>query len=88
VDGDDCNRPQTTLEGLSSLNPVFDPENGSVTAGNASQLSDGASVTLVMSEEKANELGLKPLKYAKGFRPSSFAFSSLITKVTEAPSES
>ena len=67
VDGDDCNRPQTTLEGLSSLNPVFDPENGSVTAGNASQLSDGASVTLVMSEEKANELGLKPLAYFRGF---------------------
>ena len=67
VDGDDCNRPQTTLEGLSSLNPVFDPENGSVTAGNASQLSDGASVTLVMSEEKSNELGLKPLAYFRGF---------------------
>ena len=67
VDGDDCNRPQTTLEGLASLNPVFDPENGSVTAGNASQLSDGASVTLVMSEEKANELGLKPLAYFRGF---------------------
>ena len=43
VDKDNCNRPQTTLEGLASLNPVFDPENGSVTAGNASQLSDGAS---------------------------------------------
>jgi len=67
VDKDDCNRPQTTLEGLASLNPVFDPENGSVTAGNASQLSDGASVTLVMSEEKANELGLKPLAYFRGF---------------------
>ena len=67
VDGDDCNRPQTTLEGLSSLNPVFDPENESVSAGNASQLSDGASVTLVMSEEKANELGLKPLAYFRGF---------------------
>ena len=35
VDRDDCNRPETTLEGLSSLNPVFDPENGSVTAGNS-----------------------------------------------------
>ena len=67
VDKDDCNRPQTTLEGLASLNPVFDPENGSVTAGNASQLSDGASVTLVMSEEKADELGLKPLAYFRGF---------------------
>ena len=58
VDRDDCNRPETTIEGLSSLKPVFDPENGSVTAGNSSQLSDGASVTLVMSEEKALELGI------------------------------
>ena len=67
VDKDECNRPDTTLEGLSSLKPVFDPENGSVTAGNSSQLSDGASVTLVMSEEKAFELGLKPLAYFRGF---------------------
>ena len=67
VDKDDCNRPETTLEGLSSLNPVFNPESGSVTAGNSSQLSDGASVTLIMSEEKANELGLKPLAYFRGF---------------------
>jgi acetyl-CoA acyltransferase len=67
VDKDECNRPGTTLEGLAALKPVFDPENGSVTAGNSSQLSDGASVTLVMSEEKANELGLKPLAYFRGF---------------------
>ena len=67
VDRDDRNRPETTLEGLSSLNPVFDPENGSVTAGNSSQLSDGASVTMVMSEDKANELGIKPLAYFRGF---------------------
>ena len=67
VDKDECNRPDTTMEGLSSLKPVFDPENGSVTAGNSSQLSDGASVTLVMSEEKALELGLKPLAYFRGF---------------------
>jgi len=64
---DECNRPETTLEGLASLKPVFDPENGSVTAGNSSQLSDGASVTLVMSEEKALELGLKPKAYFRGF---------------------
>ena len=67
VDKDECNRPSTTLEGLAALKPVFDPENGSVTAGNSSQLSDGASVTLVMSEEKALELGLKPLAYFRGF---------------------
>ena len=64
---DECNRPETTLEGLSSLKPVFDPENGSVTAGNSSQLSDGASVTLVMSEQKALELGLQPKAYFRGF---------------------
>ena len=67
VDRDNCNRPQTTLEGLSSLKPVFDPENGTVTAGNASQLSDGASVTMVMNADKANELGLEPLAYFRGF---------------------
>lgn len=64
---DECNRPQTTLEGLALLKPVFDPENGSVTAGNSSQLSDGASVTLVMSEEKALELDLQPKAYFRGF---------------------
>jgi acetyl-CoA acyltransferase len=67
VDKDECNRPGTTMEALASLKPVFDPENGSVTAGNSSQLSDGASVTLVMSEDKALELGLKPLAYFRGF---------------------
>ena len=58
VEKDECNRPETTMEGLSGLKPVFDPENGTVTAGNSSQLSDGASINLVMSEEKALELGL------------------------------
>ena len=67
VDKDECNRPGTTLDGLAALKPVFDPENGSVTAGNSSQLSDGASVTLVMSEEKALELGLNPMAYFRGF---------------------
>jgi len=59
VDRDDCNRPDTTLESLAGLKPAF-AEDGSVTAGNASQLSDGASMTLVMSLDKAIELGLKP----------------------------
>ncbi|WP_417775640.1 thiolase family protein [Stutzerimonas xanthomarina] len=65
VDRDDCNRPETTLENLSSLKPVF-ADDGSVTAGNASQLSDGASMTLVMSLDKALELGLKPRAYFRG----------------------
>ena len=67
VDKDECNRPGTTMEALSGLKTVFDPENGTVTAGNSSQLSDGASVTLIMSEEKALEQGLKPLAYFRGF---------------------
>ncbi len=65
VSRDECNRPSTTLEGLSGLKPVFD-ENGSVTAGNASQLSDGASMTLLMSEESAAKLGLTPMAYFRG----------------------
>lgn len=66
VDRDDCNRPDTTLASLAGLKPVF-AEDGSVTAGNSSQLSDGASMTLVMSLEKALELGLKPKAFFRGF---------------------
>jgi acetyl-CoA acyltransferase len=66
VDRDDCNRPDTTLQSLAGLKPVF-AEDGSVTAGNSSQLSDGASMTLVMSLEKALELGLKPRAFFRGF---------------------
>ncbi|OMQ32167.1 thiolase family protein [Pseudomonas putida] len=66
VGRDDCNRPDTTLQSLAGLNPVF-AEGGSVTAGNSSQLSDGASMTLVMSLEKALALGLKPKAFFRGF---------------------
>jgi len=66
VDRDDCNRPDTTLESLAGLKPVF-AEDGSVTAGNSSQLSDGASMTLVMSLEKALKLGLNPKAFFRGF---------------------
>ncbi|VVO25774.1 3-ketoacyl-CoA thiolase [Pseudomonas fluorescens] len=66
VERDDCNRPDTTLQSLAGLNPVF-AEDGSVTAGNSSQLSDGASMTLVMSLEKALALGLKPKAFFRGF---------------------
>lgn len=57
---DECNRPGTTLEGLAALPPWFDRDsgNGSVTAGNSSQLSDGASVTLLMSRVRAEALGI------------------------------
>jgi len=57
---DDGPRPNTTLEKLASLPPVFDPE-GSVTAGNSCPLNDGAAAVLVMSDEKAAALGLEPL---------------------------
>ncbi|PKF76591.1 acetyl-CoA C-acyltransferase FadA [Vibrio sp. vnigr-6D03] len=59
LDYDEVIRPETTVEGLSQLRPVFDPANGTVTAGTSSALSDGASAMLVMSENKAKELGLK-----------------------------
>jgi acetyl-CoA acyltransferase len=66
VDRDECNRPETTLEGLAKLKPAFE-QDGSVTAGNASQLSDGASMTMLMSERRAEQLGLEPLAYFRGF---------------------
>lgn len=66
VDRDECNRPNTTLEGLAKLGPAFE-EGGTVTAGNASQLSDGASMALVMSEQRAEQLGLTPMGYFRGF---------------------
>ena len=66
VDRDECNRPTSTIEGLASLKPAFE-EDGTVTAGNASQLSDGASMTLLMSAERANQLGLNPMGVYRGF---------------------
>jgi acetyl-CoA acyltransferase len=66
VDQDECNRPNTTLEGLSSLAPAFE-EDGSVTAGNSSQLSDGASMTMLMSAERAAQLGIQPIGIYRGF---------------------
>ena len=63
---DECNRPETTREGLAGLKRVFE-EDGTVTAGNASQLSDGASMTLVMSAERAQQLGLEPMAYFRGW---------------------
>jgi acetyl-CoA acetyltransferase family protein len=69
TDRDECNRPDTTLEGLSRLPPVFDTASGrgSVTAGNSSQLSDGASATLVMSAERAKALGVQPMLAFRGY---------------------
>jgi acetyl-CoA acyltransferase len=60
VKRDEGPRGDSTLDGLAKLKPAF-KEGGVVTAGNSSQMSDGASAVMVMSAEKANELGLKPL---------------------------
>jgi acetyl-CoA acetyltransferase family protein len=69
ADRDECNRADTTLEGLTKLPPVFDTTSGkgSVTAGNSSQLSDGASATLLMSRARADSLGVKPLLLFRGY---------------------
>lgn len=61
VDTDEGPRAGTTAESLSKLRPAFKPDGGRVTAGNASSINDGAAAVVVMSEEKAKELGIKPL---------------------------
>jgi acetyl-CoA acyltransferase len=58
---DQCIRRDTSLEALATLPPAFDPATGSVTAGNSSPVNAGAAGLLIMSEEKARELGLKPM---------------------------
>jgi len=70
VTRDECNRPDTTLEGLLALKPHFDADSGfgTVTAGNSSQLSDGASATLVMSRERADALGIPYRLIFRGFQ--------------------
>jgi acetyl-CoA C-acetyltransferase len=72
VDRDECNRPDTTLEGLQALKPVFGggleiKQGKYVTAGNASQFSDGASACVVMDASVAEQKGLKPLGIFRGF---------------------
>jgi acetyl-CoA C-acetyltransferase len=72
VDRDECNRPDTTLEGLQALKPVFQGgqqvrEGKFITAGNASQFSDGASACVVMGADVAAKKGLKPLGIFRGF---------------------
>ena len=64
VDADGCIRPETTAEGLSELKPAFD-ENGTVTAGTSSPLTDGAAATLVCSEDYADRASLRPLARIK-----------------------
>ena len=67
VDQDGTPRPGTTAEGLARLRPAFNPK-GSVTAGNASPLTDGAAAVVVMSKQMADELGLEPMGTYRGFQ--------------------
>ncbi len=60
IDYDEVVRPESTVESMAALRPVFDPVNGTVTAGTSSALSDGASGMLLMSADRAKELGLTP----------------------------
>lgn len=75
IDKDNGIRPNQSMEALGKLKPVFDRRNGTVTAGNSSQITDGASMILVMEEKKAKELGYEPLGRIK-----SFAFAALDPK--------
>jgi len=60
IEDDETIRPDTTAESLGKLKPAFNPKGGTVTAGTSSQLTDGAAAMVLMSAEKAEELGLKP----------------------------
>ncbi|MBC6408241.1 MAG: acetyl-CoA C-acyltransferase [Rhodobacteraceae bacterium] len=66
VDRDECNRPNTTLEGLAGLEPVRGPDQY-ITAGNASQLSDGAAAVVLMAGDEAEKRGIAPMGAFKGF---------------------
>src|SRR5215210_3930892 len=67
VDSDNLIRGDSTLEAMSKLRPVFDRKYGTITAGNASPLTDGAAAVLLMSEEKAKALGMKPLGFIRSY---------------------
>ncbi len=68
VDTDEGVRPETTAESLGELRPAFD-KSGTITAGNASQISDGGAAVIVMSKAKAEELGVSPARRARQLRP-------------------
>lgn len=67
VSRDGLVRPDTTLERLAALRPVFDSKYGSITAGNASPLTDGASAVVLMDEARAKELGYEPIAFVKSW---------------------
>jgi acetyl-CoA acyltransferase len=67
VETDNLIRGDSTLEGMAKLKPVFDRKFGTITAANASPLTDGAAAVLLMSEEKVKELGIKPIGYIRSY---------------------
>jgi acetyl-CoA acyltransferase len=72
VESDNLIRGESTLEAMAKLKPVFDRKYGTITAGNSSPLTDGAAAVLMMSEDKAKAMGIKPLGYLK-----SYAFAAI-----------
>jgi acetyl-CoA C-acetyltransferase len=83
VDTDEGVRPGTTAESLAALKPAFD-KNGTITAGNSSQISDGAAAVIVMSAAKAKELGAAPLGQLVGYGMVAGPNNSLLTQPSRA----
>jgi acetyl-CoA C-acetyltransferase len=83
IDTDEGVRPETTVESLSKLKPAFDSD-GTITAGNASQISDGAAAVIVMSPERVDELGLAPLGEIIGYGQVAGPDASLLTQPSHA----
>jgi acetyl-CoA C-acetyltransferase len=83
VENDEGVRPGTTAESLGALKPAFDKE-GTITAGNASQISDGGAAVVVMSAEKAKELGVAPLGQIAGYGMVAGPDNSLLTQPSRA----
>ncbi|MDQ4132041.1 MAG: acetyl-CoA C-acetyltransferase [Actinomycetota bacterium] len=83
VESDEGVRPDTTPEGLAKLKPAFDKQ-GTITAGNASQLSDGAAAVVLVSEAKADELGLDPVAKLAGFATVAGPDPSLLSQPSRA----
>jgi acetyl-CoA C-acetyltransferase len=83
IDADEGIRPDATAASLGGLRPAFDP-NGSITAGNASQISDGAAAVVVMSRAKAEALGLQPLAELVGYGQIAGPDTSLLTQPSRA----
>ena len=67
VETDNLIRGDSTLEAMAKLRPVFDRKYGTITAGNSSPLTDGAAAVLLMSEDKAKALGIKPIGFIKSY---------------------